>query len=53
MGGYDDEKLRQEILDELYAGACTGMPAMLVETSDAEDADRDELIELAERYGIR
>lgn len=48
----DVEKLRQAILNELYAGAFTGTPAILVEVGDVEQADQRELIQIAERYGI-
>lgn len=52
MGQFDIERLRQAILNELYAGAFAGMPAMLVEAEDVKHADYEELIQIAERYGL-
>ena len=48
----DTERLRQIILNELYAGAFAGMPAMLTEAEDVKHADYEELIQIAERYGL-
>lgn len=49
---FDAEHLRQIILNELYAGAFAGMPAMLTEVEDVNHADHEELIQIAERYGL-
>lgn len=49
---FDIERLRQIILNELYAGAFAGMPAMLVEVEDVKRADFEELIQIAEQYGL-
>ena len=49
---FDTERLRQIILNELYAGAFAGMPAMLTEAEDVKHADYEELIQIAERYGL-
>ena len=47
------EELRQELLDEVYAGACSGLPAMLLDEDDIRRADGDELEQIARRYGLR
>ena len=47
------EELRQELLDEVYAGACSGLPAMLLDEDDIRRADGDELEHIARRYGLR
>lgn len=49
---FDAEHLRQLILNELHAGAFAGMPAMLMEVEDVKHADYEELIQIAERYGL-
>ena len=47
------EKLRRKLLEEIYAGAFAGMPAMLLDEDEIRDADEEELIEIAKRYGMR
>ena len=47
------EELRQELLDEVYAGAWSGLPAMLLDEDDSRRADGDELEQIARRYGLR
>lgn len=47
----DTETLRRELLDEAYAGAFSGLGAMLLDAEDIRRADRDELEEIARRYG--
>lgn len=49
---FDTERLRQVLLNELYAGAFAGMPAMLTEAEDVKHADYEELLQIAERYGL-
>lgn len=49
---FDTERLHQTILNALYAGAFAGMPAMLMESEDVKRADYEELIQIAERYGL-
>ena len=46
------EHLRHIILNELYAGAFAGMSAMLTEAEEVKHADYEELIQIAERYGL-
>lgn len=52
LGYQDTEALRQALLDELYAGAFAGMPAMLVQEDAIRQADREELLDIAEQYGL-
>lgn len=52
MGTCDDERLRQELLDEIYAGAFSGMPAMLLDEDEIREADSEELQQIARRYGL-
>ena len=47
------EQLRRKLLEEIYAGAFAGMPAMLLDEDEIRDADEEELIEIAKRYGMR
>ena len=47
------EELRRKLLEEIYAGAFAGMPAMLLDEDKIRDADEEELIEIAKRYGMR
>ncbi len=49
----DNEALRCQLLDEIYAGAMAGMPAMLVDEEQIRNGDREELEKIAERYGLR
>lgn len=50
----DFERLRKELLDEIYAGAFAGgMPAMLMDEGRIRHADEEELIKIAREYGIR
>ena len=51
---YDDlENLRRELLDEVYAGVFSGLDAMLLDAAEIEQADAEELEEIARRYGLR
>lgn len=52
MGTYDDERLRQELLDEICAGAFSGMPAMLLDEDEIREAGGEELQQIARRYGL-
>ena len=47
------EELRRKLLEEIDAGAFAGMPAMLLDEDEIRDADEEELIEIAKRYGMR
>ena len=48
----DFERLRQDLAEDRYAGAFAGMPAMLMEAWEIEDASEDELLNMAEAEGI-
>ncbi len=49
---YDDtEALRWELMDEAYAGAFSGLGAMLLDAEEIRNADAQELEEIAQRYG--
>lgn len=45
--------LRQKLLDDVYAGAFAGMPAMLLEEDEIRKADDEELEEIARRHGLK
>lgn len=47
----DTEALRKELLDEAYAGAFSGLGAMLLDADEIRNADREELEKIAWRYG--
>lgn len=49
---YDDtESLRRELMDEAYAGAFSGLEAMILDVDEIRNADPEELEEIARRYG--
>lgn len=47
----DTEALRKDLLDEAYAGAFSGLGAMILDVEEIRNADREELEEIARRYG--
>ena len=47
------EQLRREVLDYIYAGAFSGIPAMILDESEVQNATYEELEEIAKRYGIK
>ena len=47
------EALRQQLLDEVYAGAFSGLGAMLLDEEEIRQAGPEELEALARRYGFR
>lgn len=47
----DIEALRQDLLDEVYTGAFSGLGAMLLDVDEIRNADASELEEIAWRYG--
>lgn len=49
----DSEELREKLLTDAYAGACSGLGAMLLDEDRIRKADEDELQEIADQYGIR
>ena len=52
MGTCDDEWLRRELLDEIYAGAFSGTPVMLLDEDEIREAGSEELRRIARRYGL-
>ena len=46
------EDLRQKLLDDVYAGAFAGMPAMLLEEDEIRNGDDEELEEIVRRHGL-
>lgn len=49
----DSEELREKLLTDVYAGACSGLGAMLLDEDRIRSADDEELQEIADQYGIR
>ena len=47
------EELRQALLNEVWAGAASGLGAMLLDEQEIRRADPEELEKLARRYGMR
>lgn len=48
----DFDRLRRDLADDRYAGAFAGMPAIIMEAWEIEDASEEELLELADREGL-
>ena len=48
----DFVRLRQDLAEDRYAGFFAGMPAMIMEAWEIEDASEDELLNMAEAEGI-
>ena len=48
----DFERLRRDLADGRYAGSFGGMPAMIMEAWEVEDASENELLSMAEDAGI-
>lgn len=49
----DTEALRQALLREIYAGAFSGLGAMLLDEDEIRNADKEELEQIARRYGLK
>lgn len=47
------EDLRKELLDELYAMAFCGCPAVLADEDEIQNATAEELERIAWRFGLR
>ena len=47
------EELRRQLLDTLWAGAASGLGAMLTDEETVRRAGPEELEVLARRYGLR
>jgi hypothetical protein len=48
----DFERLRRDLAEDRYAGSFAGMPAMIIEAWEIEDASEEELLNMAETDGI-
>lgn len=48
----DVDRLRKDLADDSYAGAFSGMPAMMMEAWEIENASDDEVIRQAIERGI-
>ena len=48
---YDVERLRKDLADDSYAGAFAGMPAMMTEAWEIENASDEEIIRRAKERG--
>lgn len=46
------EKLRKQLTDEAYAGAFSGLGAMILDVDEIKRASEEELLEIANRYGM-
>ena len=49
----DIEALRRKLLDEVYAMALSGLGAAILDEGTIRHADEEELLEIAQQYGIR
>ena len=47
----DTEELRKKLLADVYAGAVSGLGAMLLDESRIKNADEEELERIAREYG--
>ena len=47
------ELLRQELLNEVYAGSFSGLSAMLLDEDKIRQASPEELLQIARQYGIQ
>lgn len=47
----DTEELRKELLADVYAGAMSGLGAMILDENRIQNADADELEKIAKEYG--
>lgn len=52
MNEFDEEALRERLMDECGTAMFGGFPAALLDIADIESASRDELLEIAERLGV-
>ena len=49
---FDEEALRERLMDECGSAMFGGFPAALLDVADIESASSDELLEIAERLGV-
>ena len=52
MDEFDEEALRERLMDECGTAMFGGFPAALLDVADIESALSDELLEMAERLGV-
>ena len=52
MDEFDEEALRERLMDECGIAMFGGFPAALLDVADIESASSDELLEIAERLGV-
>ena len=52
MDEFDEEALRERLMDECGTAMFGGFPAALLDIADIESASSDELLEIAERLGV-
>ena len=52
MDKFDEEALRQRLMDECGTAMFGGFPAALLDVADIESASSDELLEMAERLEV-
>ena len=52
MDEFDEEALRERLMDECGTAMFGGFPAALLDVADIESASSDELLEMAERLGV-
>lgn len=49
---FDEEALRERLMDECGTAMFGGFPAALLDVADIESTSSDELLEIAERLGV-
>ena len=52
MDELEVEQLRKKLLDEVYAGAFAGLPALLLDEGRIQNATAEELEAIAREYGF-
>ena len=52
MDEFDEEALRERLMNECGTAMFGGFPAALLDVADNESASSDELLEMAERLGV-
>ena len=52
MDEFDEEALRERLMDECGTAMFGGFPAALLDVADIESASSDELLEMAEHLGV-
>ena len=47
------EQLKKEVLNDIYVGAFSGIPSMILDESEVKNVTDEEVEEIAKRYGIK